>query len=98
MAASEVAHIFTSKKTTAERHITQQKMNTQIDTVKITMTIEEAKEFSQQMKEIFDHFNSAVNSVGKTSVEQLMLDYPAVSKFYEMLKIYSNKNDSELPW
>jgi len=73
-------------------------MQTEIDTVKITMTIQEAKEFGEQMNAIFDHFSSAVNSVGQTSVEQLMLDYPAVSKFYEMLKIYSNRNAPELPW
>lgn len=62
------------------------------------MTIQEAKEFGEQMKAIFDHFASAVNSVGLISVEQLMLDYPDVSKFYEMLKIYSNRNAPELPW
>lgn len=73
-------------------------MQTEIDTVKITMTIQEAREFGEQMNAIFDHFASAVNSVGQTSVEQLMLDYPAVSKFYEMLKIYSNRNAPELPW
>lgn len=73
-------------------------MQTEIDTVKITMTIQEAKEFGEQMNAIFDHFASAVNSVGNTSVEQLMLDYPAVSKFYKMLKIYSNRNASELLW
>jgi cyanate lyase len=73
-------------------------MQTEIDTIKITMTIQEAKEFGEQMNAIFDHFASAVNSVGQTSVEQLMLDYPAVSKFYEMMKIYSNRNAPELPW
>lgn len=73
-------------------------MQTEIDTVKITMTIQEAKEFGEQMNAIFNHFASAVNSVGQTSVEQLMLDYPAVSKFYEMLKIYSTRSAPELPW
>lgn len=73
-----------------------EEMQTEIDTVKITMTIQEAKEFGEQMNAMFNHFNGAVNAVGQTTVEQLMLDYPAVSRFYEMLKIYQNA--SELPW
>ncbi len=73
-------------------------MQTEVDSIKITMSLQEAKEFGEQMNDIFNHFASAVNSVGSTSIEQLMLDYPSVSKFYEMLKIYSNKNPAELPW
>lgn len=72
-------------------------MKTEIDTVKITMTIQEANEFGEQMNAIFNHFAGAVNAVDSITVDQLMLEYPAVSKFYEMLKIYST-NNQELPW
>lgn len=71
-------------------------MKTEIDTVKITMTIQEAQDFSEQMNSLFSHFAGAVNAVGQTSVEQLMLDYPAVSTFFQMLKI--TKQGEEMPW
>ena len=72
-------------------------MHTDIDTIKIVMSIDEAREFSQQMSLVFDHFASAVNAHGMTSIDQLMLDYPAVSKFYEMLKIYQS-SQTDLPF
>lgn len=95
----EEGYLFPQTDAEIERALKEvEEMQTEIDTVKITMTIQEAKEFGEQMNAIFSHFADAVNAVGTTSVEQLMLDYPAVSKFYEMLKIYSNKNAPELPW
>lgn len=72
-------------------------MHTEIDTIKITMTVQEAREFSEQMAIVFAHFEAAVNAVANTTIEQLMLDYPAVSKFYQMLKIYSNPKQ-DLPF
>ena len=72
-------------------------MQTEIDTIKISMSVQEAKQFSEQMNSLFNHFCGAVNAVGATSIEQLMLDYPAVSQFYTMLKIYEHEN-SELLW
>ena len=68
-------------------------MQTEIDTIKIQMSVREAKEFSRQMNELFNHFCGAVNAVGMTNIEQLMLDYPAVSEFYQMIRIYERKND-----
>lgn len=74
-------------------------MKTEIDTIKIVMSKEEAQEFGEQMNSLFNHFTNAVNEVGSTSVEQLMLDYPTVSKFFEMLKVYNRDSDPEnLPW
>ena len=55
-----------------------------------------AQDFSEQMNSLFNHFAGAVNAVGQTSVEQLMLDYPAVSTFFQMLKI--TKQGEEMPW
>lgn len=95
----EEGYLFPQADAEIERVLKEvEEMQTEIDTVKITMTIQEAKEFGEQMNAIFNHFAGAVNAVGTTSVDQLMFDYPAVSKFYEMLKIYSNKNAPELPW
>ena len=68
-------------------------MQTEIDTIKIQMTVQEAKEFSEQMNALFNHFCGAVNAVGATTIEQLMLDYPAVSEFYQMLKIYQREKE-----
>jgi len=73
-------------------------MRTEIDTIKITMTLQEAKDFGEQMNGIFQHFASAVNSIGATSEEQLMLDYPEVSKFCEMLRIFQQSSKDDLPW
>ena len=73
-------------------------MQTEIDTIKIIMTVQEAKEFGQQMYSVFNHFADAVNAVGMTTIEQLMIDHPTVSSFYEMMKIYSNKNSPDMPW
>lgn len=92
-------YLFPTTDAEIERALKEsEEMQTEIDTVKITMTVQEAKDFGEQMNAIFNHFAEAVNAVGTTTVEQLMLDYPAVSNFYEMLKIYSNKNAPELPW
>ncbi len=71
-------------------------MKTEIDTIKITMTEQEAKDFFEQMNGLFNHLAGAVNAVGQTSVEQLMLDYPAVSNFFQMLNIMRKSED--LTW
>jgi len=73
-------------------------MKTEIDTIKITMTIGEAKEYIEQMYAVFAHFEGAVNAVGQTTIDQLMLDYPAVSNFYRMLQIYGKDKFDDIPW
>lgn len=74
-------------------------MKTEIDTIKITMTIEEATEFRDQMNLLFQHFSSAVNSShGETSIEQLMIDYPVCSNFFFMINAYIKNGQDDLPW
>lgn len=75
-------------------------MKIEYDTIKIQMTLQEAKELKIQIKECYKHFADAVNAMGSITEEQLMTDYPAVVTLLRILEVSvkTTSKDEDLPF
>lgn len=69
-------------------------MRIDVDTIKIVMSLEEAHQFQEELRILFESLSTALTSLhGDTSVPELISEAPTVSSFLRLLKVGVENDD-----